>query len=78
MAQERRGKPSNNVGRREFLRSVGIGATALTATRMTHAMNATPERRPNILFIHTDSWDGRALGFMGHPGRQRRAVDRAG
>lgn len=28
-------------------------------------------RRPNILFIHTDSWDGRALGNMARPGMVR-------
>ena len=30
-------------------------------------MNRNEERRPNILFFMTDSWDGRALGCMGHP-----------
>jgi arylsulfatase K len=24
------------------------------------------KKKPNIIFIHTDSWDGRALGCMGH------------
>lgn len=26
-----------------------------------------PGRRPNILFLFTDSWDGRMLGCLGHP-----------
>ena len=32
-----------------------------------HSASAAGSRKPNILFIHTDSWDGRALGCMGHP-----------
>ncbi len=27
--------------------------------------------RPNIVFFHAESWDGRALGCMGHPAMQR-------
>lgn len=31
------------------------------------ASSKTPDRKPNILFIHTDSMDGRLMGCMGHP-----------
>ena len=30
-------------------------------------MSSPVHRRPNIVFIHTDSMDGRAMGCMGHP-----------
>ncbi|MDO9542860.1 MAG: sulfatase-like hydrolase/transferase [Kiritimatiellia bacterium] len=29
------------------------------------------QKRPNIIFIHTDSMDGRAMGCMGHPALSR-------
>ncbi len=28
-------------------------------------------KRPNIIFVHTDSWDGRVLGCIGHPAVQK-------
>lgn len=34
-------------------------------------MNSNSGTRPNILFIMTDSWDGRKTGYMGHPALRR-------
>jgi arylsulfatase K len=63
--------------RRGFLRScaltLGTAAITNTSCRRTQVeqhppkSDASPPKRPNIIFVHTDSWDGRILGYLGHP-----------
>ena len=55
--------------RRDFLKTAGLTASLLGAPRLARA--SLRGERHNILFIHTDSWDGRALGCMGHPAMRR-------
>ncbi|MFB3826762.1 MAG: sulfatase-like hydrolase/transferase [Bryobacteraceae bacterium] len=45
------------MNRREFLQSAALAAGA--------------GRRPNIVLVQTDSWDGRVLGCLGHPAMRR-------
>ncbi|MHC4637327.1 MAG: sulfatase family protein [Planctomycetota bacterium] len=59
-----------NLKRRQFLKLFGTGAVSFTA--MGSTLQALEQkklenvsRKPNIIFVHTDSWDGRALGFLG-------------
>ncbi len=59
-----------NLKRREFLKLFGTGVVSFSA--MPPALQALEEKKvekaskkPNIIFVHTDSWDGRALGFLG-------------
>jgi len=57
-----------SIQRREFLKKAGLATTAALVLGATPSVrrNGAP-RRPNILFIQSDSWDGRVLGCMGHP-----------
>lgn len=53
------------MNRRKFLQTVGAAGIGL-GVRMSSA--ALPKsRRPNIVFVQTDSWDGRVLGCLKHP-----------
>ena len=61
----------DKLGRRKFLKIVGLSATSAalpgcgsSAKRVTYQR---PAKKPNIIFVHTDSWDGRVLGCLGHP-----------
>lgn len=54
--------------RRDFLKAASLGASAMSVPGLVHgAEKGGKPRRSNILFIHTDSWDGRVMGCMGHP-----------
>lgn len=55
--------------RREFLGR--MGALAAAAGMGTPAAGAAGARRPNIILVEPDSWDGRVLGFLGHPAMRR-------
>lgn len=59
---------SGGLDRRSFLKKAGLtGSAAFMLGAAARAVGQGASRRPNILFIQTDSWDGRALGCMGHP-----------
>lgn len=60
----------NDMDRRRFLRMGTLTASAALGVAPSVPRNRL-SRRPNILFIQTDSWDGRALGCMGHPAMLR-------
>ena len=51
--------------RREFLKAVGVGATAVTAGAVGAA--ARPRKRPNILFLFTDDQTFRSIGCLNNP-----------
>ena len=55
--------------RRDFLKTAGLTASLLASPKLVRA--SLRGERHNILFIHTDSWDGRVLGCMGHPAMRR-------
>ena len=58
----------NSIDRRTFLKGSTLITSAMLASASAASMSTTGlSRRPNILFIQTDSWDGRILGCMGHP-----------
>ena len=58
--------------RRDFLKMAGAGAAAMALPMNAHGTAGEKGmNRKNILFIHTDSWDGRVLGCMGHPAMKR-------
>lgn len=63
-------KINNNLDRRDFLKVVGLGAASLAVTGC-RTLSISPTngtgKRPNIIFVHTDSWDGRVLGCLGNP-----------
>ena len=67
---------SSDYDRRDFFKVAGISASAVAMSGLTPLAAAgptgatTPKRR-NILLIHTDSWDGRIMGCMGHPAMAR-------
>jgi N-acetylgalactosamine-6-sulfatase len=67
--------------RREFLRTAGLGAAALGASRWTSPASAkTPSERPNFVFILADDWGWGDLGCYGHdllrtPNLDRLAAD---
>jgi arylsulfatase K len=61
---------TRSCSRRDFLKAAGLGASAVAVPRLVRGAGQGG-RRPNVLFIHTDSWDGRVLGPMGHPAMGR-------
>ena len=63
---------SKNYNRRLFLKKCasGVGVAALTGVGCQPGQGGHG-KRPNIIFVHTDSWDGRILGCLGHPAMKR-------
>ena len=62
----------DRLDRRRFLKRAGLaGSAALGLGAVSGKRADGASRRPNILFIQTDSWDGRVLGCMGHPAMGR-------
>jgi len=58
--------------RRGFLKAAGLGASAVAVPGLIRGAGGGGQgKRGNVLFIHTDSWDGRALGCMGHTAMRR-------
>jgi len=55
---------------RRFVVRIGV-AVIFVATTYAFAADKFKSKRPNIVFIHTDSWDGRVLGCMDHPAMKR-------
>ncbi|HOD49413.1 MAG TPA: sulfatase-like hydrolase/transferase [Candidatus Hydrogenedentes bacterium] len=63
---------AGSLGRREFLKKAGLAASTVLASGAVPSVPADrASRRPNIVFIQTDSWDGRVLGCMGHPAMRK-------
>ncbi len=61
-----------NYHRRDFLKAAGVAASAVGVPALVHgAARGRSGKRRNILFIQTDSQDGRVLGCMGHPAMRR-------
>lgn len=56
------------ISRRDFLAGSGgaVAGSCLASVSLADRQSAA-KSRPNIIFFHTDSWDGRAMGFLGHP-----------
>ena len=46
---------------RQFLHMLGAGAVTSLSSMVFCNL---PKQRPNIIFFHTDSWDGRVLGCL--------------
>lgn len=74
-----------NHTRRSFLRTVGMTAATLAATSVARGKSAqhraesgqeTHARPRNIVFIESDSMDGRPMGCMGHPAAYTPNMDR--
>ncbi len=65
----------SNWTRRDFLRAGGLGAASFAVGGCTglsdRLSNKDSVKKPNIIFVHTDSWDGRVLGCLGHPAMKR-------
>jgi len=58
--------------RRQFLKAAVFGASGMILPqRVRGATQAAKGKRPNIIFIETDSQDGRGLGCMGHAAMRR-------
>jgi arylsulfatase K len=63
---------ARSMDRRAFLKKAGLTTLAALAPAATPSVRgAGASRRSNILFIQTDSCDGRVLGCMGHPAMRR-------
>ncbi len=59
---------TGQVNRRGFLKRAGLAGTAVLGLgAAAQRRSGGSSKRPNILFIQTDSWDGRVLGCVGHP-----------
>jgi len=61
--------------RRDFLRTLGLGATALSLPRLSAADSAKP-KRPNILFIMSDDHAFQAIGAYGSRINKTPNIDR--
>jgi arylsulfatase K len=63
---------TRNCSRRDFLKAAGAAASAISVPALVRgARPAGRGKRRAILFIQTDSQDGRVLGCMGHPAMRR-------
>lgn len=56
---------SKSLNRFIFLSLVSILLIASSAFFIKNEKEAAPTKRPNILVILTDQWEGRALGYLG-------------
>jgi len=69
------GHKSRNLTRRDFLQKFasGVGVAAIAGVGCQDEKGVVKQqlKRPNIIFVHTDSWDGRILGCLGHPAMKR-------
>ncbi len=68
---------SGLIDRREFFKTAGAGAAALTLSRAAAEESRTAER-PNILFILVDDMRWDQLSLMGHPFAETPNLDRIG
>ena len=50
------------IGRRNFLKKMGLGVAALAMPKLTHGANRA--RKPNLLFVFADQFRRQAMGFM--------------
>ena len=66
---------SHGIGRRGFLRSFGLGVTALACGSLTRAAERSPAR-PNVLFIICDDLNDWALHPPAHPKARTPNMDR--
>jgi len=66
-----------NATRRDFLKTVGAGAAAVTATGLAPALRAARagEVRPNLLLYVTDDQGTDDAGCYGHPGLRTPGLD---
>ena len=67
--------PMQSIHRRDFLRVIGAGATALAAPRLASAADA-PKKRPNVLFILADDLGWRDTSLYGSTFYETPNVDR--
>ena len=61
--------------RRDFLRTLGLGATALSLPRLAGADLAKP-KRPNLLFMMSDDHAFQAIGAYGSKINRTPNIDR--
>lgn len=70
----------SKLTRSEFLKVMGLGASSLTLPGCAHLLRGTrgkgAGKRPNIIFIESDSMDGRIMGCAGHPAAYTPNMDR--
>ncbi|MFB0554803.1 MAG: sulfatase-like hydrolase/transferase, partial [Phycisphaerae bacterium] len=70
------------IGRREFLRSAGLGAASvflgsgLAGCAGAEFLGAKSARKPNIVFIFADQWRAQATGYFGDPNAQTPYLDK--
>jgi len=60
--------------RREFMRSVAMGAAALGVGTNPEAGAQAP-RRPNVVYVFADQWRAQATGYAGDPNVQTPHID---
>ncbi|HUU89767.1 MAG TPA: sulfatase [Phycisphaerae bacterium] len=53
------------LSRRRFMKSVGLGAAALAASRLTPTFGASPRKRTNVLLITADDLNCDSVGVFG-------------
>lgn len=66
---------SSGITRREVLRSLGLGTSAL-ALGATGTAGKKGPIRPNIILVESDSMDGRIMACAGHPAAHTPNLDR--
>ena len=66
----------SNYSRRDFIKSIGLGAAAATLPRWAGADDKTPGRRPNIIFILSDDHAAHAMSCYGSRINQTPNMDR--
>ncbi|MBM4017163.1 MAG: sulfatase [Planctomycetes bacterium] len=64
------------MNRRKFLASAAAGAGAALAAVSRGSGEASPRRKPNLVFVLADQWRAQAAGYAGDPGARTPNLDR--